>query len=278
MPSRILLPCLIAAWLAGCDGPATVGGPASSAIPIRAGSYRPPDPPPKFPPVPAECAREKLVKGDAFGRSATRLNWVYQCEREIVIASPDGRSRARIYPGEDEMRLQVSGAAGEFEASFYNGPNSALSWAPDSRALFLTVNEGGIVGNYKLSIVAELDAFPGLDMWDFTHLVHEAFGHPVRCFSPEHPNVAGIAWLGSSKRLLVAAEILPHSNCDRMGNFTGYVLDPFEGTIVHRYDQPEMKRRFGHLLGPELLNADDNCAARPESCWIPQLHPEARRR
>jgi hypothetical protein len=263
--------------LAGCGSSAAAGG-AAGKIAIPAGSDRPPDPPPTPQAEAAECAREPLVQGDGFSRTAIQLNWVYQCGREIVIPSPDGRSRARISPGEDEMQLQVSGAAGELTASFYSGPNSALAWAPDSRALFLTVNEGGIVGDYTLAIVAELDVFPGLDMWDFTHLVHEAFGHPVRCFEPEHPNVAGIAWLGSSRRLLVAAQILPHSNCDRMGNFAGYLLDPFAGTIVHRYGQAEMKRRFGHLLGPRLSNADDECDARPKRCWIPQLHPEARRR
>jgi hypothetical protein len=256
----------------GGKGAAARPSPAHGAVPIRPGRHAPADVEPAAP-KPRTCEEEALQAGDGFSRTAIRLNWVYQCGRTVAIPSPDGRSTARVSQTGERMQLDVSGAIGKLSATFDDGPNSSLAWAPDSKALFVTVNQGGIVGSYSLSIVGELDPFPGLDMWDFTHLVHEAFGHPVRCFDPEHPNVAGIAWRGSSRRLLVAAEILPHSNCDSMGIFKGYVLDPYAGKIVETYDQLEMKRRFRPLLGPRLLNATDECITRPRRCWIPQLHP-----
>jgi hypothetical protein len=115
-------------------------------------------------------------------------------------------------------------------------------------------------------------------MIDLDPLIARGFGHPVRCFEKEAPNTAGIGWHGSSRRLIAAAEIVPHSNCDAMGNFRAFEVDPLRRRILASYDQLEAKRRFRRLLGDELRNADDGCVRSPPSCFIPQLHPEARRR
>lgn len=106
---------------------------------------------------------------------------------------------------------------------------------------------------------------------DLTPVIYRAFGHPVRCYDPESPNVGGITWL-KGNRVAVAAEILLHSNCDSMGNFKVYVVDLDTLKIVKSYDQLTAKRVFATTLGVELRNADDTCARHPVDCQIPDLH------
>jgi hypothetical protein len=215
-------------------------------------------------------------KGTGFSATARGLSDAYSgCPKPILIRSPDGRSLAAVWQDRrDIMHFAVRGRAGILRRRIVAGPNHALAWAPDSRAFFLTINDGGLVGSYLLSVGLKVGG--RLRLVDLTPLVTRRFGHPVRCFDAEGPNVAGIAWLGSSRRLLVAAEILPHSNCDSMGNFRAYVVDPYARRIVAAYGQLEAKRRFWKFLGPELRNANDSCARRPEACFIPQLHPRSK--
>lgn len=96
--------------------------------------------------------------------------------------------------------------------------------------------------------------------------------HYPKCFDPEIPNLAGISWINGSKNLLIAAQILPHSNCDMMGTYSVYEIQLPSGKIIKKYTQLEAKKRFWNLLGPELRNADDECFTKPGSCQIPMLH------
>ena len=107
-----------------------------------------------------------------------------------------------------------------------------------------------------------------------TRVIEVAFGHPVKCGWPEVPNVVAIKWLDGSRMLLVAAEILPHSNCDSMGTFRGFVVDVENQRIVKSYDQITVKRLYGSDLGQELRDSDDSCIRRPQSCFVSTNHPE----
>jgi hypothetical protein len=89
----------------------------------------------------------------------------------------------------------------------------------------------------------------------------------VRCDYPEAPNVAGIAWLPNGN-LLVAAEIVHHSNCDSYGTFAAYEMNAADARILREYDQIEAKRRFGPLLGWEIADAPDRCIVRPTACRV----------
>jgi hypothetical protein len=138
-------------------------------------------------------------------------------------------------------------------------------------ALFITGDDGGAVGSYVLQVIARFDG--RLASRDLTPLISKAFGRPVRCFDPERPNVAGVMWLRTSHRFIAAAETLNHSNCDSMGNFAAFDVDPYQMAVIDRMGQLEAKRRLSLTLGPALLGADDDCVERPKNCWIPQLHP-----
>lgn len=212
-----------------------------------------------------------------FSAKSVSLQSVYERGPPVTVTSPDGRSKATaiiLHPERDDGRFVVSVrgrlGSGRFEIAY--GPNAELLWAPDSKALFVTGDDGGLVGTYELQVIQRVGG--RLRSRDLSPLLARAYGQPVRCFSVETPNVAGVAWLGSSRRLLAAVETPAHSNCDSFGTFALFEVDSVAMKVVHRFDQLKAKATFGPLLGEELVGADDDCARKPSTCWIPQLHPE----
>ena len=95
----------------------------------------------------------------------------------------------------------------------------------------------------------------------------------MKCGLAESPNVVAVKWLDGSKRLLFAAQIINHSNCD-IGTSKGFVVNVENLHVVKRYDQIEMKRLFGSDLGPWLQSAEDACVVTPRSCYVRTNHPE----
>ena len=101
---------------------------------------------------------------------------------------------------------------------------------------------------------------------------HNPCGGTPRCFEPETPNVSALAWSRDGKRLLLAAQVLPHANCDDMGTFRLYEVAVPIGTILHRHDQRDAKARFGKLPGPSCVRPTAAAFRTPGSCFIPALH------
>lgn len=187
-----------------------------------------------------------------------------------TFASPD--KRWKITTGgvdDDTLPFRVRGRFGTFDFATPDVVDAELVWSPDSLAAFFTGSDGGAVGTYHTHVIYRRAGH--LTQVDLSPLIIKRFGHPVRCYEPEDPNVGGITWLGKD-RLLVAAEIPPHSNCDAMGTFTAYEVDLRTLRIVKTYSQIEAKRRFWSALGSELREAQDGCDRRPRACEIPPLH------
>lgn len=193
-----------------------------------------------------------------------------------TLASPDGRSRVVVRDNGGGLTIQTSGAIGKLSFTTEDDVAAELTWSPDSKAFFITGSDGGAVGDFHLLVVGR---FGGrLTVKDASGAIYAAFGHPVKCDGgPEAPNVGGIKWL-SGHRVLVAAEIQPHSICDSMGTFKAYELDPATMRVGRRYGQLEAKKRFGPDLGTELVAADDGCVRRPTSCYVSTNHPEIKPR
>ncbi|MDP1632073.1 MAG: hypothetical protein Q8L66_11710 [Caulobacter sp.] len=223
--------------------------------------------------VPALAAASRPLAANSYSARAADLTSVFVGDGPLVVRSPDGRSQVRVELVEPDAvvnLIKVTGALGDFTFEIVNGPNAELLWAPDSQAFFVTENDGGIVGSYLVYVVARFDGRP--QARNLTKLVSDAYGQPGRCFDPEGPNVAGISWLGSSHRLLIAAQTLSHSNCDGMGTFVAFVIDPWAMSVGQRYNQLQAKARFGRDLGLALKASDDDCIRQPAACFIPQLH------
>jgi hypothetical protein len=102
--------------------------------------------------------------------------------------------------------------------------------------------------------------------------------HYPKCDSPEEPNIAGVAWSADSTKLLVAAQVLPHSNCDNMGTFNLYTVGVSNGKIIDRIPQLAAKASLYGVLGQELRATEDGCFSRVGSCWIPALHQPSKGR
>jgi hypothetical protein len=191
-------------------------------------------------------------------------------ENEATFMSPD-KSWTITVGGKDDdiLPVRVKGRLGNLDFKASDLVNAELVWAPDSSAAFYTGSDGGSVGNYHVHVFYRRHG--KLVHRDLTSMIKARFGHPVRCYDPEDPNVGGIAWLGKG-RLLVAAEILPHSNCDSMGTFKAYVVDTATLKVIKTYDQLSAKRLFYDKMGLELRGASDICVRRPRDCEIPALH------
>ena len=186
--------------------------------------------------------------------------------------SPDKLKKiiVKIKPME-QPKVYVSTARHEYLVEFSPWPCPEFQWSPDSKAFFVTYSEGGSVGNFEVKVY--YPSKKGIKIIDPTLAVQKDFlNHYPKCFDPETPNLAGITWIKDSRRLLIAAEVLPHSNCDMMGTFAAYEIEVPSGNIIKKYGQLEAKKQFWNLLGPELRNSNDNCFTTPGSCEIPMLH------
>jgi hypothetical protein len=194
--------------------------------------------------------------------------------------SPDGKSLVSVrllddnadnFPSEVTVRTPI----GTLRSRIPFGLNAQVLWSEDSKAFAITGTPDGGDGQYQT------DAFylrsQRLVRVPLTPLIERAFGHPVKCGWPESPNVVALKWLEGSRALLMAAQIIKHSNCDSFGIFAGFVVDPSNLRIAKRYNQIEVKRIFGADLGPWLRDTDDSCVVKPEACYVPSNHPELNR-
>jgi hypothetical protein len=197
--------------------------------------------------------------------------------KPLTIGSPDrGSSINAQYAepnGNSRVTLSVRGDIGTLQVNLGPGVGSELLWRPDSQGFFVTTSDEGANGAYRLVVVESFDN--KLQSRDLTPIIYQAFGHPFRCGSPEAPNVGGVAWT-NDHHILVAAEVIHHSNCDSFGTFVLYEVDPANMTIVRKYTQLQAKQLFLPLLGQELLAAPDECIRKPSSCYVSTNHQSAK--
>lgn len=195
--------------------------------------------------------------------------------RSVIIQSPDHRSKISAKylerDGDGRVVLNVSGYIGSLRIDIGPGVGSELLWAPDSQAFFVTTSDQGLNGSYRVIVISNFEDH--LTSQDISPLIYKTFGHPVKCGWPETPNVGGITWLGKGNRLLVAAEIVNHSNCDSFGTFRAYEIDTQQKKVLASYDQLETKRQFRSSLGTELIDAPDKCIQNPKTCYVRTNHP-----
>ena len=173
--------------------------------------------------------------------------------RERIVWSPDGRRKIVTgnpgQPGSATMVVDESGHP--FALALAAWPCPEVAWAPDSHAFFVTYSDGGAVGTYD--VAAYRLAHGQLQRMMPGTAAHRDFSrHYPRCDTPETPNVAGVAWSADGDRLLLAAQVLPHSNCDAMGTFALYEVALPSGRILARHRGPASHAAFKGLLGKSL--------------------------
>jgi hypothetical protein len=193
--------------------------------------------------------------------------------------SPDHKRKIVKRPSpEGEMTLFAIDENGqEFVVETGEWSCPEIGWSPTSALFFVTYSDGGAVGTYHVS--AYRISAGSMKKIDLTSAVQRDFqSRYPRCFSPEEPNIAAVAWSADSTKLLVAAQVLPHSNCDNMGTFNLYTIAVSNGGIIGRIPQIAAKAKLHDILGRELRAADDRCFTQPRSCRIPALHRTVKRK
>jgi hypothetical protein len=191
--------------------------------------------------------------------------------------SPDGRNTVSLRLIDDNAddfpsEVKVLTPNGMLRTTIHFGLNAQVLWSEDSRAFAITGSSEGANGLYHTDVFY-IDS-GRLRRVPLTLLLERAFGHPVRCDWAESPNVVALKWLDGSKTLLLATQIIYHSNCDSFGTFTGFVVDVENLRVLKRFNQIEVKHLLGSDLGPWLRETDDKCVRNPRSCWVSTNHPE----
>ena len=191
----------------------------------------------------------------------------------VAVPSPDGKKMVSATFDEkvDGVTLTVSIGSRHFKIRIEGGVGSEIGWSADSRSFFLSWSSEGQSGQFRARLYYVDDS--KLKKIDLSPLVNRAFGPPPLCAGgPSPANVAAIAWLEGSRRVLVAAEVPPHSVCDSYGTFKAFEVAVTEMVIVKRYDQVAAKKKFWTELGTRLREARDSCIASPKSCEAPDNH------
>ena len=204
------------------------------------------------------------------------------CSQAIYIylgktaSSPNGKNVVSLRVLDDNPEdfpslVIVKTPHGQLTSKIAFGLNAQVLWNADSGEFAVTGSSEGANGQYYTSAFSLWNG--KLVQMPLTRTIEKAFGHPMKCGSPEEPNVAAVKWL-DRRRLLVAAEIINHSNCDCFGTFKGYVVDVVDQSVVRVYDQLQVKRRFHADLGSWLQDANDDWVRNPKSCYVAANHPE----
>ncbi len=195
-------------------------------------------------------------------REHTLYSW-NATEDPDVLRSPDREkvlTVERLPPaGGDEGSIRYTLVVGgrRFSTRLL-GFGAEVSWSPDSSAFAVTETEGG--GGFDIRAYVFRIGESGLQRTDLFPPVAKAFGSPAKCEVPVAPNVGFISWL-DSRRVLVAAEVVPVSICKCSGMFAAYEVGLPDASIIRRYSQAEAKKKFWSLLGCELRDANDGCAS-----------------
>ncbi|HEV2207091.1 MAG TPA: hypothetical protein VGR36_11150 [Candidatus Acidoferrales bacterium] len=220
-------------------------------------------------PADAHVKQAAKVQPGLYSRDAISVCSLPQAAAPIRIPSPDGKKLIIVTPDRDSeiprSSLVVEAFGKQFRAGFAWSPDCEVAWSPDSRAFFATYTMGGAVGDFVTQVFFVRPN--GLDFVEPTKdVVKDFMSRPRYCYWDEGPNLGSVAWLGDSSRLLIAAEFLPHSNCEQMGTFRAYEVTIPAGTIVRTYNQLSAKKLFWGHLGEELRGADDECVKKPKFC------------
>lgn len=221
----------------------------------------------------AGTAKEPNDSRGEFSADAVSL-WELSASQRRTVISPDHLKRIVIYEpvkGDVTSEKFFITVGGKRIQLFVGHVEPEVLWSPDSKAFAETYSDGGAVGTFHMVIYyVEKDKLRATEPTGA--VTKEFLSHPRVCFEPEDPNIGAIKWIKDSSEILVAAETLPHSNCDNMGTFRAYTIRlPGDG-IVKSYGQIEAKKLFWKHLGTELRTAHDDCILKPGSCDIPQLH------
>ncbi len=198
-------------------------------------------------PTPGEWSANAVYLG--YGLGALDGGGKYRVSK---VPSPDA---GKVIMVKNE-RLHVTDSAGKSLAGNYYDWIPTLSevlWSPDSIAFAVTSSFGGYVGDWHVRVyLIKGNRVTGLKVT--TPAQRDAMRR-YRC-NPSQPNeppeFGALAWQNGSRKLLIAAQVPPHSSCPDMGKLFGYVVSVPDGHILIRLSEAQIRTEYGPLLGARL--------------------------
>lgn len=204
-----------------------------------------------------EDRRSAKIRGIWSGEAVSLFNTAGAFDqnpgRKLRLFSPDRTVRVDIK--EEEVALWVEGK--RIKTNIGRRTNPELGWSPDSKYFFLTWTEGGLVGDWHVSIFLishnGITEFKKLEQPATTDFRKRIRGRGTdKRLSPEmwamteecYPNAVGSQWLNGSNELLISVLVPSTSACRRMSEFNVYRIAVPSGKILQRYTAEEAHRVF----------------------------------
>lgn len=198
-------------------------------------------------PTPGEWSANAIYLG--FGLGGLDGVGEYRVAR---VPSPDLKKVILIA----DEKLQVNDVSGKplsgSQVDFVPTLSEVL-WSDDSSAFAITSSFGGFVGDWHVRVY--MIQGNRLTKLNVTSLAEKDAVRRYRC-DPSEPNeppeIGAVAWQEGVNRLLVVAQVPPHSSCPDMGTLFGYVVSVPNGNILRRLSEIQLRTEFGSLLGERL--------------------------
>jgi hypothetical protein len=164
---------------------------------------------------------------------------------DVRVLAPDGKRIALFH----DFRIDViEGSERLIEEGRLGIPYfSELLWSPDSNGFVVTESDGGDVGSWRTWVY--LIEGRRVRWFDPSKFVVNEFKKHYECMEPEEPNIGAITWIGSSKNLLLVAEVPPHSTCPEMAMVMGYIIEIPSGTIKREISEEKLFADWSQYLG-----------------------------
>jgi len=231
---------------------------------------------PELFPVLAQPSKSRSKTDESRGvfSADAKSIWNPNAPQRWTIASPNHLKKIIVdetTEGDVTSREEFITVDGKRRELFADHVAPEILWSPNSKAFAETYSDGGAVGKFHV-LIDYVEGSRLRTIEPTKQVIKEFLSHPRTCYEPEDPNVGAIEWIEGSSEILVAAETLPHGNCDNMGTFRAYTIHLPDGKILKSYGQIEAKKLFWNHMGIELRDADDECVLKPGSCYIPALH------
>ena len=191
-------------------------------------------------PVATACAEEGLWSKQAF--SIPR-------HRDFTVPSPDRKKTVLI---KDLSLVVIDGGSAVPGIEGYTLLLPAeISWAPDSKAFFITANEGGL-GDETWFVTVFMLEHDRVKYYAVTAEVANRLKKEIQCPDAGEPHFGAIKWVKESKNLLVVAEVPEHSSCPEKGTLRGYIIEVPSGKVLSELPLKQLVDDWGGYLGPRI--------------------------
>ena len=191
-------------------------------------------------PVTAAFAEEGLWSKSAFAIPR---------QRAFKVPSPDRKKTILI---SDLSLVVIDGGSAVPGIEGYTLLLPAeIAWSPDSKAFFITSNEGGS-GEEAWFVTIYMIEYDRVNSYDITLEAANRFRDLMKCPDAGDPHFGAVKWTKESKNLLVVAEASARASCAEKEAFRGYIIEVPSGKVLSELEPKKLIDKWGAYLGPRI--------------------------